>query len=314
MRYRYILILFLLTVTCMTPAWAQDTRYRVEILVLRQLEQNEEARERLQLPDYSGATDFLTPPALDDGGTAAEGTGGADAVDPETAESVLADEGIEEVTGAELTIAELDPNRLVHLEEMSSAMKEAWRRLRLSGPYRPEQYLSWEQGSEEPFPVLRLHDLDVVMVEDPWAAYRAEPANPGAKAPDTAQATVFADAAGLDALDKAGMNLNDELEGPMLPDPVYYYRLDGTVTLKRTRFLHLELDLQMREPVWSAEIPAAPATGEDTIPPALPASFHVFELKQSRQVRTGRMEYFDGPVLGVLAFLTEIKEESGEAP
>jgi hypothetical protein len=48
--------------------------------------------------------------------------------------------------------------------------------------------------------------------------------------------------------------------------------------------------------------------------PVQPSSFQVHELKQSRQVRTGRMEYFDGPVLGVLAWITAVEEESGETP
>ena len=303
MRYRYILILFLLMIACMAPALAQDTRYRVEILVLRQLEQNEEAQERLHLPDYSGATDFLTPAPMDD----EEVEGSAEGVTPEVVESELAGTEAEDENDAVQADEALDPNRLVHREEMSGVMQEAWRRLRLSGPYRPEQYLSWEQGSEEPFPVLRLHDLDVVMVDDPWAAYRPEPGVPGPGGSTTTQTTmIFGDAAGLET--------SGELEGPLLPDPVYFYRLDGTVMLKRTRFLHLELDLQMREPVRAPEPLTAPATGSESSQPALPASFLVYELKQSRQVRTGRMEYFDGPVLGVLAFITEIEEESGNSP
>jgi len=48
--------------------------------------------------------------------------------------------------------------------------------------------------------------------------------------------------------------------------------------------------------------------------PPPPSSFQVHSLKQSRQVKSGRMEYFDGPVLGVLAFITpvEINREDGE--
>jgi hypothetical protein len=51
-------------------------------------------------------------------------------------------------------------------------MQEAWRRLRLSAPFRPQQYLSWEQGNQEPFPALRIHDLEVVLVKDPKARER----------------------------------------------------------------------------------------------------------------------------------------------
>jgi hypothetical protein len=174
---------------------------------------------------------------------------------------------------------------------MSNVMQEAWRRLRLSGPFRPEQYLSWEQGDQEPFPALRVHDLKAVMIDDPWAEFRIEPDN---------SATVFADAAGLD--------------GPALPDPITYYRLDGTVMLKRSRFLHLDLDLELREPVWAQDILVAQGMADIDDQPVQPSSFQVHEMKQSRQVRTGRMEYFDGPVLGVLAWITAVEEESGETP
>jgi hypothetical protein len=34
----------------------------------------------------------------------------------------------------------------------------------------------------------------------------------------------------------------------------------------------------------------------------------VYRLEQTRPVRTGRMEYFDGPVLGVLAWITDISD------
>ena len=40
-----------------------------------------------------------------------------------------------------------------------------------------------------------------------------------------------------------------------------------------------------------------------------PSSFLIHSLKQSRQVKSARMEYFDGPVLGVLAYITSIEIE-----
>jgi hypothetical protein len=43
-------------------------------------------------------------------------------------------------------------------------------------------------------------------------------------------------------------------------------------------------------------------------PLPLPSSFLIHRLEQSRPVRTGRMEYFDGPVLGVLAWVSDISD------
>jgi len=218
MRYLNYLILFIICLLVATPVLAQDTRYRVELLVLTHLHHAQEPRELPFLEDYSPAMDLLAPP------------------EPEEEE--------EEVEDGDTLVLEIpepeepDPNAIVHIEEMSEVMREAWRRLRLSAPFRPEQYLSWEQGNTEPFPALRIHDKEVLMVVDPYAEQRLELL-------EQEETTVFTDPAGLDGL--------DETEEPELPDPVLFYRLDGSVTLKRTRFLHLELNLQLREAVWDEE-------------------------------------------------------------
>ena len=277
MRYSYYIILFSICLLNMAPVLAQDTRYRVELLVLTHLNHDQQPRELKHLEDYSPATDFLTPPEPEEEGEEEE------------------EEGVE---AADL-LEEQDPNALIHIEEMSEVMREAWRRLRLSGPFRPEQYLSWEQGSEEPFPALRVNDLEVIMVNDPFAEQRAE-------LQQQEQTTVFADNAGLDAL--------DGIEEPGLPEPTVFYRLDGAVTLKRTRFLHLDLDLQLREALWDQEsLPRVEVLAPENEQPR-PSAFLVQALQQSRQVKTGRMEYFDGPVLGVLAFVTSIQVDNEETP
>jgi hypothetical protein len=277
MRYVIYLTLFIICLLNAVPVLAQDTRYRVELLVLTHLNHVQEPRELKHLEDYSPATDFLTP------------------TEPEEEEKEELTAEAEPMPEAE----EPDPNAIIHIEEMSEVMREAWRRLRLSGPFRPEQYLSWEQGREAPFPALRVHDLEVIMVVDPYAEQRLELL-------EQEQAPVFADAAGLDALDQA--------EEPELPEPTAYYRLDGAVTLKRTRFLHLDLDLQLREALWDEEYlaPVEVMTLEHEKPQ--PSAFLVHALQQSRQVKTERMEYFDGPVLSVLAFITSIQVDSADPP
>jgi hypothetical protein len=35
-------------------------------------------------------------------------------------------------------------------------------------------------------------------------------------------------------------------------------------------------------------------------------------MEQNRQVKTGQVEYFDGPVLSVLAYVTAIEPEPGD--
>ncbi len=148
-------------------------------------------------------------------------------------------------------------------------------------------------------------------MEDPWAEQREALEAP---AGDTADApTVFGD---------SFANEGDEpepVEAESLPNPIAYYRLDGTASLIRLRFLHLSLALEWREPVWDrppAPVTPAPAGAlpedEAATAPVKPDSFRLYRLEQSRPIRTGRMEYFDGPVIGVLAWITEIEEPPAE--
>ncbi len=92
-----------------------------------------------------------------------------------------------------------------------------------------------------------------------------------------------------------------------LPEPRLHYVVEGAVSLRRSRFLHFDLDLDYRMP--------APATVLDIPgPPYLPEyqGHLVHELKQSRQVRTERMEYFDSPVLSALVWISEVERAEEE--
>ena len=311
--HKLIYILFLSLFAC--SLWAQDTRYRVEVLVLTHLRSVEPATEADEIRDYSSSLDFLTPvEETEEGESGEEATGPTD----ETAGAEQEGTAGEPSAAAE---AEPDPNEVVHHEEMSDVMQEAWRRLRLSAPFRPQQYLSWEQGNQEPFPALRIHDLEVVLVKDPESRRRLKMIEADLLEDESEQreketlfvtsgSTTPEPAGGLVELPQAA----EIPEEPELPEAVPYYRLDGTVKLRRSRFLHLDLDLQMREGIWEPEPLEIVARDPVIFERAGPTSFRVHELQQSRQVKTGRLEYFDGPVLSLLAFITAIKVESGDDP
>jgi len=322
MRYIVFFIIFLVETLAVAPAVAQtgtppdEPRYRVELIVLMHLEHGEEARRMRWLEDYSVALDLLTPipeeveaegpdsgsAALPAAGTAAGGepAGGADST---AAGGNVADAGDPALAGN----AEDDPlGGVVHLPELGAQMQDAWRRLRLSGPFRPLQYLAWEQRAAEPFPTLRVHDEEAVLVQDPWAEQRAAEQR-SAEAPAAQEAAATGEPAAPDPA-------TDEL-----PPPIHYYRLDGTAQLIRSRFLHLALNVEWREPVFDAAssdaLPARPPLGAPAAVAAaapLPDAFDVYRLEQSRQVRLRRMEYFDGPVLGVLAWITPVTESAGD--
>lgn len=311
---KYIsLLIFIITIFPASQLLAQDERYRVEILVLTHLRHDDEPREVPAFDNFMDSLDFLTPVDED------EATEKQDDLppQPDIAQSGTGDGEDESALaeGPETAEEEEDlSNAVIHIEEMSANMQDAWRRLRLSGPFRPEQYLSWEQGSREPFPLLRVHDLEAVLIEDPDADIRAA-------LKEVEQELLLLDEQGTGGLPwrragPAGIDMDD-----LLPLPVTYYRLDGTVKLRRTRFLHLDLDIQLREVFYeeTAPEPSLPAV-DDTplLPEAEPAEepieepaerFRIYRLHQSRQVKTERMEYFDSPVIGVLAYLTRIEAE-----
>jgi hypothetical protein len=288
-------------------AVAQDSRYRVEILVLTHLDHHQEAQKVVRLEDFTSALDFLQPPAEEESETGTEPpTEDGEAVPPEDLSSDLADEEPENVD------AEDALNAVTPVTEMGPEMQDAWRRLRLSAPFRPLQYLAWEQGSNPPFPVLRVHDPEAVLVEDPWAELRLEEALPDGV--ESGSGAVFGDAAAT---------AEDPAAETELPDPIVYYRLDGTASLTRSRFLHLRLAVEWREPLFDPSDdtvrtgPASPASvagGPMAVAESSPSAFQVHRLEQSRPVRTGRMEYFDGPVLGVLAWISDITDTLATEP
>ena len=317
MYYRLLLILFLLISSALAKADAADSRYRVEILVLTHLEHDQPAAEAAVLRNFSDALDFLTPPPADD------------ATPPESSD-VTADAATAESLPGEALAPPKDPEAepvctVVHVPDMGPEMQDAWRRLRLSRPYRPLQYLAWEQPGVAPFPELRIHDLESVFTEDPWLHLR-EPETGAEEHENQAGGS----AAGLFSSQESGDSTPGFFSGPEtddegagagpLPPPIQYFRLDGKAQLVRTRFLHLALEVEWREPVFDPEsVPAEPVAPEsvggvpDRNAAPQPTSFLIHRLAQRRQVKTGRMEYFDGPVLSVLAFITDISDTDAEA-
>ena len=259
----------------------EDARYRIEALVMRHLDSSALAQSEADLTDYSNNLDFE-----EQAQTRARNLAfGGDPYFPELNDALLlppvgpfpGDDPWSEVT---------------QVSERSERMSGVWRNLRLSESFRPEVFVAWEQTAEAPFPVLRVHNDQVIKVEDPFANARVlrpdtDPENQESRPPqfifwyDLSEAT---------------------LELTPIPAPSYAYQIDGTVQLRRSRFLHIDLDLAFREPTLAMldQRPGPPLLNQYQ-------GYLVHNLKQSRQIRTGRMEYFDSPWLGVLVWVTEIQ-------
>jgi len=331
MNYKLLVILFIgfLSITC--KADPPEERFRVELLVLRHLEGISEADLKSTLRDFSAALDLLPPPVDE---TMEEQALTSELQDlAEEPEPTVPEESTDEAAPGE-TVEPLDEAvpgetadplgeepepmaeepRVVLVEAQSETMQRAWQRLARSRTFRPELYFSWEQAEDEPFPLVRPHDNDLLYQERP-------PADSGT------QAVAAGDARFVDNLEGEGVpTFTDtttppaELFGPengesgesieTVPQPGrYYYRIDGSATLRKTRFLHLDLDIEYREPLLAdgerngSNKSLVPETEQEQPPPA----WQVYSLRQSRQVQTQDMEYFDGPVLAVLALISRVE-------
>jgi len=346
MRYKIFLILFLLLYVAQTAAG--EKRYRVEILVLSHLHHEAIPSEAGSIRDFTNALDFLNvededdDEAEDDEATRDEDSG---AELPIADQPGINENGVNENGLDETGIDESEPEEpwadVIAVQDMSDVMRETWRRLRLSAPFRPEQYLAWEQSADEPFPSLRIHDQEVVLIDDPYADLRETDADEAVEEEEEEEAVedqgvelkvvadrevedrtfVFTDQVGLLPGDVHAKTIEEILkeyeEEPELPDPTFFYRLDGTVMLRRSRFLHLEIDIELRQAVFDEQPLTAPPVLSDESEPAepelpLPTSFLIHQLQQTRQVKSQRMEYFDSPVLGVLLWITpfELEDEA----
>lgn len=85
---------------------------------------------------------------------------------------------------------------------------------------------------------------------------------------------------------------------PVDPDVI-----TGTLTLYKERFLHLEVDLTMRE---ANDVEADSTSGFSSRFELFPDNDDaVYRMNQSRRIRTSNLQYFDHPRFGVIAAVTE---------
>lgn len=164
-------------------------------------------------------------------------------------------------------------------EQLSPTMARALQRLEDSGSFQPVASHAWYQPVDHDSPRVRVHDDEIVHEQRPEIA-------PGIT-------RVFDQTAPED----------DTGEVEPEPQPVRHYRLDGSARLVQRQFMHLELDLEWREPattlVGSAGIEDAP-------------QWLVHRLKDSRIIRPDRLEYFDSAWVGVIVRVEEV-QRAGEA-
>jgi len=170
------------------------------------------------------------------------------------------------------------PDDLTAADQKSAYMDGVWRRLRSSKGYRPLLFAAWQQNRTDYYPPMRIHDEMLVdqQLRPPTHIMIAD----------------------LAAEDPLGAYLSS------------FYRLDGTLQLRRSRFLHLFLDLEYREEI-SQPGSDTQASFFSIKDPALSdsAAYNIYSLQQNRQIRSGQLQYFDTPYFGALVLVTAIAGE-----
>lgn len=180
--------------------------------------------------------------------------------------------------GSEVFFSAL-PDDLQAVTQKSDQMDNAWRRLRSSQNYRPLLYAAWEQNQIDYYPPIRIHDQQVI-------ASQLLPPTP----------IMLADLTATD---------------PLAAYRSTFYQLDGSLQLRRSRFLHLFLDLELREEIPQLASDAGFHGGGDEhieTGAAIDSStvYGIYALSQNRQISTGEMQYFDTPYFGALVYVTSI--------
>jgi len=167
------------------------------------------------------------------------------------------------------------PDDLTTIVKKGAHMDGVWRRLRSSKGYQPLLFAAWQQNRTDYYPPMRIHDGHIV----------DEQLLP------------------LGNIMIADLTAEDPLGAYMST----FYQLDGTLQLRRSRFLHLYLDLEYRE---KNQLPESETQSDffNIKNPALPESneYSIYSLQQNRQIRTRQLQYFDTPYFGALVLVTAI--------
>lgn len=175
--------------------------------------------------------------------------------------------------------AENLPDDLNVVSQKSDEMDNAWRRLRSSQSYQPLVYAAWQQNRVDYYPPVRIHDQQVIDTQ---------------LRPPTQ--IVLADLTAQD---------------PLAAYRSTFYQLDGSLQLRRSRFLHLFVDLELREKQPQYVDDEGFLTGNSLQVEFVnrtenSAAYTVYSLQQNRQISTSEMQYFDTPLFGALVYVTSI--------
>lgn len=259
---------------------------------------------------------------------------------PEDSEEFPRDPGRPDLLAAALLVPPTVPATLKDFEQLDRSTMQlsgAWRALQRSSRYTPLVMAGWIQVARAPGNAVPVA-LDLFTGEPLRPVPLVIPVAPEEEIEDT-PVTDATDAPQSESVDKSGFELTEppwqiaerllaQYLSPRVPE-----RLRGSVRLHVQRFLHVELDL-----VVATNIPLPP---EDDLPgwyeqrdtildevrfglldeaaaterleelQQIPQVV-TFRLRESRQLRSGEIHYFDHPRLGAIVTVRPVPREERE--
>lgn len=112
----------------------------------------------------------------------------------------------------------------------------------------------------------------------------------------------------------------------LMPEEAKVHRMEGTLKLVLSRYLHIYTDLIYREPLPEGARPVETLFGqggepdlfslaEDPFSLTLQPQYQVYHLQQSRRMRSRELHYLDHPLFGMAILVTpyEIKEKTTDS-
>jgi hypothetical protein len=171
-------------------------------------------------------------------------------------------------------------------------------KLSASQRYRPLLHLGWIQPLDSSDQGTAVHIYDGMAMKQAGAA----PPAPTASAPQAQ-----ADAAPQSQ--EAGTQAAESISAPASAP----HQLDGTFTLRRGRFLHVDADFGYRE----TEPATEPAAGSETAgaePVQSQAVTRYVRMTQSRRIRNDELHYLDHPLFGVLFVVSPYQQDPATTP
>ncbi len=153
------------------------------------------------------------------------------------------------------------PEDPVRLDKEDGTFANIWNRLDRLAEYEPLLRLTYEQSTFEFHPPVRVHNEEMlaeVVLPDPWAAIEAM--NDPIPDPQDDDVQTLATRSATPQPLNPGVEDAGPGEASEPPPLASYFRLDGTVQLRRSRFIHVDVDLEYRldGPAWQREFGLPP--------------------------------------------------------